>query len=50
MPHSIVYSEPPVPGMQSGLSLLGATDIRVDFQRGYHEEVFTHQQALMGRY
>ena len=41
MPDSFVYSEPPVPGMHSRLSLFGASEILVEFQRGYHEEVFT---------
>ena len=45
MPDSLVYSEPPVPGMHSGLSLFGASEILVDFQRGYHEEVFTPTSA-----
>ena len=45
MPDSFVYSEPPVPGMHSGLSLFGASEILVDFQRGYHEEVFTPTSA-----
>ena len=31
--------------MHSGLSLFGASDILVDFQRGYHEEVFTPNSA-----
>ena len=45
MPDSFVYSEPPVPGMHSGLSLFGASEILVDFQRGYHEEVFIPTSA-----
>ena len=44
MPDSFVYSEPPVPGMHSGLSLFGASEILEDFQRGYHE-VFTPTSA-----
>ena len=45
MPDSFVYSEPPVPGMHSGLSLFGTSETVVDFQRGYHEEVFTLTSA-----
>ena len=45
MPDSFVYSEPPVPGMHSGLSLFGASYVLVVFQRGYHEEVFTPTSA-----
>ena len=44
MPETFIYSEPPTPGMHSGLSLFGASDILVDFQRGYHE-VFTPNSA-----
>ena len=45
MPETFIYSEPPTPGMHSGLSLFVASDILVDFQRGYHEEVFTPNSA-----
>ena len=45
MPDTFVYSEPPVPGMHSGLSLFGTSEILVDFQRGYHEEIFTANSA-----
>ena len=45
MPDSFVFSEPPEPGMHSGLSLFGASEILVDFQRGYHEEVYTPTSA-----
>ena len=45
MPETLIYSEPPTPGMHSGLSLFGASDILVDFQGGYHEEVFTPNSA-----
>ena len=45
MPDTFIYSEPPTPGMHSGLSLFGTSEILVDFQRGYHEEVFTPNSA-----
>ena len=45
MPETFIYSEPPTPGMHSGLSLFGTSEILVDFQRGYHEEVFTANSA-----
>ena len=45
MPDSSVYSELPVHGMHSGLSLFGASEILVDFQPGYHEEVFPPTSA-----
>ena len=45
MPDTFIYSEPPVPGMHSGLSLFGTSEILVDFQRGYHEEIFTANSA-----
>ena len=45
VPDSFVYSEPAVPGMHSRLSLFGASEILVDFQRGDHEEVFTPTSA-----
>ena len=40
-----IYSEPPEPGTHSGLSLFGSSEILVDFQRGYNEEVFTPTSA-----
>ena len=45
MPDTFIYSEPPTPGMHSGLSLFGTSEMLVDFQRGYHEEVFTPNSA-----
>ena len=45
MPDIFVHSEPPVPGMHSGLSLFVTSEILVDFQRGYHEEYFTASSA-----
>ena len=45
MPDSFVYSELPVPGMLSELSLFAASEILVDFQWGYHDGIFTPTSA-----
>ena len=45
MPDTFIHSEPPISGMHSGLSLFGTSEILVDFQRGYHEKVFSPNSA-----
>ena len=45
MPDAFIFSEAPIPSMHSGLSLFGVSELLVDFQRGYHEEIFTPNSA-----